>query len=401
MGAPEREPLKREVEVDELFLGGYEEGLPDGGRAPRRHSAGGGGRGRLGYDHRPLNHSAAAPGEEPHPPRAHRAISNLKAWAFLATSPVVDSKAMWGERLAAAAVACPDRRHGTHGRVRSSRSLVRSCSEIKSGRDGDVAARWVAVGELLMGTGGAPRWSPESITWGGVGGQGRKRAVMPVSAGESGGLVRDVLLRDGSTSRLEAPVPADFDQIKAFYDGLSEESRYLRFHGAGRSDIVVRRLRRRVALMGCADRPARRRCGGGRRRRWAGLGPAAGLRTVATAWDARSSAHRAQPARGGVRTALASLNGGLRDPAGGATLAATGASRGRDAPARWVALRRSALERPDREDAAAVGGLAGLGAREVHGERSGPQAEVPADVHEVGVRSIVARAKHIEGADQQ
>jgi hypothetical protein len=73
---------------------------------------------------------------------------------------------------------------------------------------------------------------------------------MPVSAGESGGLVRDVLLRDGSTLRLEAPVPADFDQIKAYYDGLSEESRYLRFHGAGRRDIVARRLRRRVALIG-------------------------------------------------------------------------------------------------------------------------------------------------------
>src|SRR6266496_3444592 len=30
MVAPEREPLKREVEVDEFFLGGYEEGLQGG-----------------------------------------------------------------------------------------------------------------------------------------------------------------------------------------------------------------------------------------------------------------------------------------------------------------------------------------------------------------------------------
>ena len=32
----------------------------------------------------------------------------------------------------------------------------------------------------------------------------------------------------------------DFDDIKAFYDGLSPESRYLRFHGFGRTDTVAR-----------------------------------------------------------------------------------------------------------------------------------------------------------------
>jgi acetate---CoA ligase (ADP-forming) len=57
---------------------------------------------------------------------------------------------------------------------------------------------------------------------------------------EPGPLVRDVLLRDGSTLRLQAPTPVDFDDIKAFYDGLSPESRYLRFHGFGRSDTVAR-----------------------------------------------------------------------------------------------------------------------------------------------------------------
>jgi hypothetical protein len=36
-------------------------------------------------------------------------------------------------------------------------------------------------------------------------------------------LVRDVLLRDGSTLRMQAPTPVDFDDIKAFYDGLSPE----------------------------------------------------------------------------------------------------------------------------------------------------------------------------------
>jgi acetate---CoA ligase (ADP-forming) len=53
-------------------------------------------------------------------------------------------------------------------------------------------------------------------------------------------VVRDVLLRDGATLRLRAPTPSDFDDIKDFYDGLSEESRYMRFHGGGRTDIAAR-----------------------------------------------------------------------------------------------------------------------------------------------------------------
>ena len=69
-------------------------------------------------------------------------------------------------------------------------------------------------------------------------------------------LVRDVLLRDGSTLRLRAPTPVDFDDIKAFYDGLSPESRYFRFHGFGRTDTVARAAAEapgvdRVALIGC------------------------------------------------------------------------------------------------------------------------------------------------------
>jgi acetate---CoA ligase (ADP-forming) len=53
-------------------------------------------------------------------------------------------------------------------------------------------------------------------------------------------LIRDVLLRDGMTLRLQATTPADYDDIKAFYDGLSPDSRYLRFHGYGRTDIIAR-----------------------------------------------------------------------------------------------------------------------------------------------------------------
>jgi acetyl coenzyme A synthetase (ADP forming)-like protein len=40
-----------------------------------------------------------------------------------------------------------------------------------------------------------------------------------------------VLLRDGSTLRLRAPVTADIDALVAFLDGLSRRSLYLRFHG--------------------------------------------------------------------------------------------------------------------------------------------------------------------------
>jgi acyl-CoA synthetase (NDP forming)/GNAT superfamily N-acetyltransferase len=59
-------------------------------------------------------------------------------------------------------------------------------------------------------------------------------------AGESQPVVRDVLLRDGSTLRLRAPTPGDYDDVKEFFDGLSQESRYMRFHGYGRSDIAAR-----------------------------------------------------------------------------------------------------------------------------------------------------------------
>jgi acyl-CoA synthetase (NDP forming)/RimJ/RimL family protein N-acetyltransferase len=53
-------------------------------------------------------------------------------------------------------------------------------------------------------------------------------------------IVRDVILRDGSALRLRSPQPEDEEAIRAFFDGLSFEARYLRFHGAGRSDIISR-----------------------------------------------------------------------------------------------------------------------------------------------------------------
>jgi acyl-CoA synthetase (NDP forming)/RimJ/RimL family protein N-acetyltransferase len=53
-------------------------------------------------------------------------------------------------------------------------------------------------------------------------------------------IVRDVILRDGSALRLRSPRPEDEAAIRAFFDALSFESRYMRFHGAGRSDLISR-----------------------------------------------------------------------------------------------------------------------------------------------------------------
>ena len=125
MVAPEREPLKGEVEVDEFFLGGLEEGQKGGRQRGRKALCGiaievrGQGSGRLrlavlpdasgdslggfvqatiakgaivhtdgwsgylglsklGYDHRRRS-QLIEPGEQLLP-RAHRAVSNLKAW---------------------------------------------------------------------------------------------------------------------------------------------------------------------------------------------------------------------------------------------------------------------------------------------------------------------------------
>jgi transposase-like protein len=126
MVAPERSPLTTEVEIDEFWLGGYEEGLKGSpqhgkkalvGAAIEVRGAGSGrlrlqvlansraktleaftkattapgaivhtdglnsyaGLAKLGYRHRPRKQTGAAP-EDLLLPRAHRAISNLKAW---------------------------------------------------------------------------------------------------------------------------------------------------------------------------------------------------------------------------------------------------------------------------------------------------------------------------------
>jgi len=64
--------------------------------------------------------------------------------------------------------------------------------------------------------------------------------MMVESAGQSESVVRDALLRDGSTLRLLAPTRSDLDEIKEFFDGLSRKGRFMRFHGYTRTDAAAR-----------------------------------------------------------------------------------------------------------------------------------------------------------------
>jgi acyl-CoA synthetase (NDP forming)/RimJ/RimL family protein N-acetyltransferase len=68
-------------------------------------------------------------------------------------------------------------------------------------------------------------------------------------------VVRDVILRDGSTLRLRSPRLEDALEIEAFFEGLTLESRYRRFHGAGNTRAAGRQYseadgENRVALVG-------------------------------------------------------------------------------------------------------------------------------------------------------
>ena len=69
-------------------------------------------------------------------------------------------------------------------------------------------------------------------------------------------LVRDVILRDGTPLRLRAPAPADYGDIKAFYDRLSEDSLYTRFHGSVRTEAGPHGRGGRRRRPGGADRVA-------------------------------------------------------------------------------------------------------------------------------------------------
>ena len=49
-----------------------------------------------------------------------------------------------------------------------------------------------------------------------------------------GSLVRDVILREGSTLRLRAPTAAESEGVIALFSGLSQRSLYFRFHNVPR-----------------------------------------------------------------------------------------------------------------------------------------------------------------------
>jgi hypothetical protein len=55
-------------------------------------------------------------------------------------------------------------------------------------------------------------------------------------------LIRDVILGDGSSLRLVAPGPEDYEDVKAFNDRLSPESRYMCFHGVVRTEFPARHV---------------------------------------------------------------------------------------------------------------------------------------------------------------
>ena len=59
----------------------------------------------------------------------------------------------------------------------------------------------------------------------------------PLGSGSGSVMGRDLVLRDGSTLRLHTPTPDDYEDLKSFYDELSRESLYNRFHGFVRTDF--------------------------------------------------------------------------------------------------------------------------------------------------------------------
>ena len=68
---------------------------------------------------------------------------------------------------------------------------------------------------------------------------GHEKALVGAVLGSRTAVPVDVILRDGSTLRLRAPASSDAGALVAFFERLSEHSRYLRFHGARRVDAAL------------------------------------------------------------------------------------------------------------------------------------------------------------------
>ena len=90
---------------------------------------------------------------------------------------------------------------------------------------------------------------------------------MALSVEEQAAGAVDVILQDGGTLRLRAPARGDAGALLAFFDGLSERSLYLRFHGIRQVD---RRSSSRILEPDWAERGAPRPgwLGDARRRAW-------------------------------------------------------------------------------------------------------------------------------------
>src|SRR5581483_10584295 len=89
---------------------------------------------------------------------------------------------------------------------------------------------------------------------------GVRRLQSPVREADSLALdATDVILRDGSTLRLRAPARTDAGALLSFFEGLSQRSLYLRFHGLPRRDRSLAEpyldsdWRERGALVGVLD----------------------------------------------------------------------------------------------------------------------------------------------------
>jgi len=231
-----------------------------------------------------------------------------------------------------------------------------------------------------------PRWRGRGVQTGR--GYRARPAVVSVSAVSSHSLVGDVLLRDGSTLRLETPAPEDFGHIKAFYDGRSSESRYFRFHGYGRADTVARSEAEaigvdRLALIGRHDGDvvASASYNGLREKRVAEV-------AFAVADDLQGRRARASGI-GRCRMAFTHRAGG------GGARARVRASRvrtsgrtGRHRPRGWLCARRART--PGRGDATGLGDRSRAGCDRVAGSAS--HADRAASPHPTG--RVLAAAPH-------
>ena len=70
-------------------------------------------------------------------------------------------------------------------------------------------------------------------------GRSDTRRHLQASSSPAAAVAVDVILRDGSTLRLRAPARSDAGALISFFEGLSDQSLYLRFHGVRHVDAAL------------------------------------------------------------------------------------------------------------------------------------------------------------------